>query len=65
MSRLVNVLNGFDDRIQINISNNQHIGNLVIIAKHDNINTWKENFIKIMIEHDYENEIIHWIEYIQ
>ena len=33
MSRLVYVLNGFDDRIQINISKNQEIGNMIIVTK--------------------------------
>ena len=65
MSRLINVLNGYDERIQINISKNQAIGNIIIISKNNNITIWKENFIKMMIENDYKNEIDKWIEYIQ
>ena len=64
MCRLVNVLNGFDVRVQINISKNQAIGNIVIITKNDNITVWKENFIKMMIDNDYKNEIDNWLEYI-
>ena len=33
MSRLVNVLNGFDEIVIINISKNQRIWNIIIITK--------------------------------
>ena len=64
MTRLVNVLNGFDSRVNITISNKQHIGNLVILSKNDNILIWKDNFIKLMTENDYVDEIEEWIQYI-
>ncbi len=31
MSRLINCLNGFDDRVNINISDSDQIGNIIII----------------------------------
>ena len=65
MSRLINVLNGFDERVIINISKNQTIGNLVILTKNSNIDVWKNNFVKIMKENNYETDINEWIEYLQ
>ena len=66
ISRLINVLNGFDTRVVIYISDNQEIGNLVIINKDADINVWKENFIKSMIDHGYDQQIIdEWLIYIE
>ena len=65
LSRLVNVLNGFDDRVQITLSKNQVIGNYVIQTKHHDIQVWKTNFINIMTQNGLEKEINEWIEFIE
>ena len=43
MSRLVNVLNDFDERVKINIYKNQEIGNFVMITKNNNIELQKND----------------------
>ena len=72
ISRLVNCLNGFTDLVKINISNNQQIGNIIIIIKEKlelennySVEKHKELVIKELIERDF-NEIIikEWIDFI-
>ena len=43
--RLVNCLNGFDENIKINISDNEQIGNIIILIKN-----------KLIIENNYDLE---------
>jgi hypothetical protein len=72
MSRLINCLNGFDDHIVIHISNNEQIGNIIILIKDKliaennyTIELHKEIVIKELYERGYDKGIIdEWIEYI-
>jgi hypothetical protein len=74
LSRLVNCLSGFDERIQIKIPDNNQIANIIILikdkynddlekpltetAKSDIINKIKEEVIKELTERKYEQHII-------
>ena len=72
MSRLINCLNGFDDHIVINISNNEQIGNVIILVKDKliaennyTIELHKEIVIKELYDRGYTKDIIdEWIDYI-
>jgi hypothetical protein len=72
MSRLINCLNGFDDHIVINISNNEQIGNIIILVKDklilNNIYTvelHKEIVMKELYDRGYDKGVIdEWINYI-
>ena len=68
ISRTFNILNGYHKCININISDNKQIGNLIINLQKKYLNRpdSEENFIKEMRERNYTNEIIkEWINYIQ
>jgi len=68
ISRTINILNGYHECININISDNEQIGNLIINLqkKYSNQSELEENFIKEMQERNYTNEIIkEWINYMQ
>ena len=68
ISRTINILNGYHDCVNINTSDNEQIGNLIINLqkKYSNQLELEENFIKVMQERNYNNEIIkEWINYIQ
>jgi hypothetical protein len=71
ISRLVNCLNGFNDNIKINISDNEQIGNIIILIKNKliaennyDLETHKR-LVKInLLEKEYELNIIEeWLEY--
>ena len=68
MSRLVNCLNGFDDNIQIMISNNEQIGNVIAQLKKKTNDVEK---LKGMVKNElsmmgYDEKVIsEWIEYIE
>jgi Leucine-rich repeat (LRR) protein len=72
MSRLINCLNGFDDNIVINISNNEQIGNIIILIKDKltaennyTIELHKEFVIKELYERGYDKKVVdEWISYI-
>jgi len=73
ISRLVNCLNGFDSNIKINISDNEQIGNIIILIKGQlitenkyNLETHK-NLVKInLLEKGYELNIIEgWLGYFE
>jgi hypothetical protein len=71
ISRLVNCLNGFDEEIKINISDNEQIGNIIILIKNQLIVENKydlethKRLVKInLLEKGYELNIIEeWLEY--
>jgi len=68
ISRTINILNGYHECININISDNEQIGNLIVNLqkKYLNQSELEETFIKEMQERNYTNEIIkEWINYIQ
>jgi len=68
ISRTINILNGYHEAININISDNEQIGNLIINLqkKYSDQSELEEIFIKEMQERNYTNEIIkEWINYIQ
>ena len=73
ISRLINCLNGFTDLVNINISDNQQIGNIIVIIKNKlmrennyNIDKYKELVIQELIERNFNQEIIdEWIKYIE
>ena len=72
ISRLVNCLNGFTDLVKINISDNQQIGNIIIIIKEKlelknnyTIEKHKELVINELKERNFNEEIIEeWIKFI-
>ena len=69
LSRLINTLNGFDDRVCIMISNNDAIGNIIVMTiaknKDKNTNEQKEICKLELLSRGYELDIIdEWIEYI-
>ncbi len=69
LSRLINTLNGFDERIIIKISDNDSIGNIIviIIAKNKDKNITEQKAIcKVeLLSRGYELNIIdEWIDYI-
>ena len=69
LSRLINTLNGFDDRVCIMISNNDAIGNIIVMTiaknKDKNIIEQKEICKLELLSRGYEVDIIDkWIEYI-
>jgi len=67
ISRTINILNGYHDSVKINISDNEQISNLIINLqnKYNNLFELKDNFIKEMLERNYNNEIIdEWIKHI-
>ena len=67
ISRTINILNGYHDSVKIKISDNEQISNLIITLqnKFNNLFELKDNFIKEMIERNYNKEIIdEWIKHI-
>jgi Leucine-rich repeat (LRR) protein len=72
LSRLVNCLNGFYHDIQIKIHDNQQIGNIILLIKNKleteegiNIEQWKKEVEKELIEREYKTEEIEeWLEFI-
>ena len=68
ISRLVNCLNGFDSNININISDNEQISNIIILVKEkfEDIEKIKEEVRREMEERGYKEEIIlEWLAYIE
>ena len=68
MSRLVNCLNGFDDNIQITISDNEQIGNVIaqLKKKTNDVEELKEMVKKELSTMGYGEKVIEeWIEYIE
>lgn len=69
ISRLVNVLNGFDENIKIEISENEQIGNIIIRIK-NNLNPYDINLHKKIVKEELlnlkydENIIDEWLIYI-
>jgi hypothetical protein len=76
LSRLVNCLNGFDNRVQIKIADNNQISNIIIMIKnkyevfnknkYDDLQIIKKEIIKELTERGYDQDIINeWTEYIE
>jgi len=71
ISRLVNCLNGIDHNIQINISDNEQIGNIIILIKNKlilennyDLESHKKLVKTSLLERGYELKVIdEWIEY--
>ena len=72
ISRLVNCLNGFDDNIKINISNNEQIGNIIILIKNKlteenryTYETHKKLVIENLLDKKYDIATINeWLNYL-
>ena len=67
LSRLVNSLSGYSDKVLIKISSAEEIGNVISIMKdkYNNIEDVKMNVEKELLERGYEKEVIdEWITYI-
>jgi len=63
ISRLVNCLNGFDENIKINISDNEQIANIILLIKDkypliEDIDKVKEEVRIELTDRDYSIEII-------
>jgi len=71
MSRLINCLNGYDDRVVITMAENDQIGNIIIIEKEKlgeeyDVEKHKDNVRLAMEERGYGKETIEeWIGYIE
>jgi len=70
MSRLINCLNGYDDRVVITMAENDQIGNIIIIEKEKlgeyDVEKHKSNVKISMEERGYGKETIEeWIGYIE
>ena len=72
ISRLVNCLNGFNDNIKINISDNEQIGNIIILIKNQltekneyNLESHKKLVIENLLDKKYDMNIINeWLDYL-
>jgi Leucine-rich repeat (LRR) protein len=67
LTRLVNSLSGYSDKVSIKISSAEEIGNIISIMKdkYDNIEDVKFNVEKELFERGYEKKVIHeWINYL-
>jgi hypothetical protein len=71
ISRLINVLNGQDDRVIINISDKEQIGNIIVLIRNNlgndyTIEKHKELVIKELKERGFNEDIINeYINYIE
>jgi hypothetical protein len=72
LSRLINVLNGYCSDVNINISDNEQIGNIIIMLKSKykqtpvNVDELIDMFVKEMNEREYNKDIIdEWIIHIR
>jgi hypothetical protein len=68
LSRLINVINGYCPDVNINISPNEQIGNVVIMLKSrcKDLDELTSLFTKEMCEREYETDVIdEWITYIK
>jgi len=68
LSRLINCLNGFDDRIKIKISDSNEISNIIILVrnKYENYNEQVKYVTLELKERGYSDEIINeWISYLE
>jgi len=67
LSRLINSLSGYSDKVSIKISSAEEIGNIISImkSKYDDIEEVKKNVEKELLERGYEKEIVdEWLTYI-
>ncbi|NBT27667.1 MAG: hypothetical protein EBT09_14235 [Actinobacteria bacterium] len=71
LSRLVNSLNGLDEHIQVHISENEQIGNIIIVCKNRmnnseyNVELHKEMVrSELLLRNVDTNTIEKWLEYI-
>ena len=73
ISRLINCLSGFDELVNVKISDNEQIGQIIVLIKEQleaenkySIDMHKEIAIKELLERGYaEDKIKEWIEYIE
>ena len=67
ISRLINVLNGYDEHIKIHISDNEQIGNVISVIRTNLGDNYEENEFKRLIHEELsmrqysENVINEWI----
>ena len=67
LSRLVNSLSGYSDKVSIKISSAEEIGNIISImkSKYNDIEEVKHNVEKELLERGYEKEVVdEWLTYI-
>src|SRR3989339_1169288 len=68
ISRLINVLNGYDEHIEIHIADNEQIGNIIILIKNDLGENYDENEFKgqvreeLAMRHYSEDVINEWLD---
>jgi hypothetical protein len=68
LSRLINVLNGYHPDVHINISDNEQIGNIVIMLKrkYADLNELISFFVTEMNERNYEQGVVdEWVVHIK
>jgi len=68
ISRLINVLNGYDEHIEIHIADNEQISNIIIIIRNDLGEDYDENEFKrrvhaeLTMRHYSEDVINEWLD---
>jgi hypothetical protein len=68
LSRLINVINGYHPDVHINISDNEQIGNIIIMLKqkYADLNELISFFVTEMNERNYEKDVVdEWVTYIK
>jgi hypothetical protein len=70
ISRLINCLNGFTDKVQVTIPDNMAISNIIVMLKQnysgDNEEELKEEVKKALLERGYDEQIINtYIEFVE
>ena len=68
LSRLINCLSGFSDKVSIKISNNEEISNIIITLKNKiiDIDKLKQAIVDELVERGYEMDAINeWLMYIE
>ena len=70
ISRLINCLNGFDNDVVINISDNEQISQIIIITRNSlkdyTIEKHKELIRKELLDRKYDEKTIEeWLSYIE
>ena len=68
LSRLINCLSGFSDKVSIKISNNEEISNIIIRLKNKitDIDKLKQAIIDEMVERGYDMDTVNeWLLYIE
>ena len=67
LGRTINAVNGFDDSININISINDQVNNIIIMLKqkYNDIEEVRNEFCKEIKERQIDESFLQWAEFIE